>query len=390
MKCLRYLPYAMIAFCIVYALILIFNFANNCFANEYDIYGIDYADYYSAGKMTVSGDDCYNDKAHAKVLDQVTGRELNKLELNWIYPPTFMLYIAPLSLLPFNLSLIVWIALTLGLMTAAIFKLVPKCKNLAFLAIGFPGLFLNIKWGQNGFLSAAFLAFGIYFIEANPTLSGVMFGLLAYKPQLAVLPIMILVLNKKWRIVLWSCISGAASILISGLIFGCNSWANFTNSLGGSSNHFLQAWETYWQINPSFYSVIRLSGVEGTAAYILLALSSVAVIVLICRIWRATESSALKGSALILGIPFVMPYFLQYDLVILVIPLVLLAYDCFTRGYRLYELVILVLLFVFPLLNQALATSFQIQICPIILAAVLYMITRRVKKFPGRTEAKFT
>src|SRR5258708_23613927 len=67
------------------------------------------------------------------------------------------------------------------------------------LALAFPAVFINLGHGQNGLLTAAFLAAALLMLTRQPLLSGTLFRLLPHKPQLPlVLPIPLLSSNH-WR-----------------------------------------------------------------------------------------------------------------------------------------------------------------------------------------------
>lgn len=86
---------------------------------------------------------------------------------------------------------------------------------------------MNLRWGQNAFLSTALIAGGLYLIESNPIMAGLMFGLLTYKPQMAVFIFIVLLLTKQWKVFFWSCISAISFAIISCFIFGLDTWINF-------------------------------------------------------------------------------------------------------------------------------------------------------------------
>ena len=76
----------------------------------------DYANYWAAAKLALAGkpglayhlDDLY------RVQHQVFGTHC-RFGSGWYYPPTFLLAVLPLGLLPFLPSLFIWIGVTLGL-----------------------------------------------------------------------------------------------------------------------------------------------------------------------------------------------------------------------------------------------------------------------------------
>ena len=75
-----------------------------------------------------------------------------------------------------------------------------------------------------------------------------------------------------------------------------------------------------------------------------------------------------------------MPYYIQYDLMILCIPLILLAYDCLENGYHVVELFILFALWMMPLINWPIVYFTGVQISPFVLLIVMAMTILRVKQ----------
>jgi len=57
----------------------------------------------------------------------------------------------------------------------------------------------NIAAGQNGSLSAFFLAGALLTLERRPIVAGVLFGLMTFKPQLALLIAPTLLFGRHWR-----------------------------------------------------------------------------------------------------------------------------------------------------------------------------------------------
>ena len=355
---------------------------------EHQITGVDYADYYAAGRMVIEGNlaNIYHDPIHQQRLEEILGRDLS-FTLAWPYPPTFLLAIVPLAYLPFYASLITWLVLTLALVFFSVYKLVPKYPKLTLLALGFPGMYWTLKWGQNGFLSSGLIGFGLYFLESNPVLSGIIFGLLSYKPQIAIFPFLLLLFSKKWRVLLWSAISATVFAAISALVFGVGPWVNFFNSFFSTSSDRYLDWSNYALINPSLYSFFRIPIQSDLFSYAALAVCGIAVLLVACWIWRKSDNLALKGAALVIGIPLTTSYFLQYDLSILVIPLVLLAYDFARNGFKLSELIILEMLFLMPLINMRLVYATGVQICPVVLVIVLLMTLERART--GHKQGQF-
>ena len=169
---------------------------------------------------------------------------------------------------------------------------------------------MNLRWGQNGFLSTALLGFGIFFLEGNPVLAGLMFGLLVYKPQMAVFPLIILLLSKKWRVLKWTVVFAALSVVVSGVLFGFDLWVRFFQSFFSSTAGLLcDNGMSLAPIQPSFYSALRLAGLNDNVSYLLQAMLGILAAFAVWRVWKKTDRMALRGSALVLGIFLFNPYF---------------------------------------------------------------------------------
>ena len=79
---------------------------------------------------------------------------------DWKYPPTYLLLVLPLSLLPYVVSFICWLAVTASGFIYVIRRLIPK-HPLSWLLLVFPGTVHNFLAGQNAFLSTAMLGGGL-------------------------------------------------------------------------------------------------------------------------------------------------------------------------------------------------------------------------------------
>jgi len=346
-------------------------------------YGMGSALFYAVGQVMISSGKSANpyDTVNLRTeLEKVLERTIDQ-PMAWPYPPMILLLWAPLALFPYYIALFLWLSITFSLFCIAIYKLVPNCKQIALLACGFPGVFMNLSWGQNGFLNTALLGFGLYFMNTRPVISGLMFGLLTYKPNLAFVPFLLLLLTKKWPVLLWSMLFATVTAIVSGLVFGFDQWILYMNTFLTSSAAPLagSTWETTSMTQVSVYSALRLAGVELQYVSIITIITAITVTVAAWMVWQKTELLTLQGAALVISMFLIIPYARLYDLALLALPLVLLAYDCRLRGCHPFEIVILILLWTLPFLTIALAYTINVQICPIVLLLVLVMILIRAK-----------
>ena len=144
------------------------------------------------------------------------------------YPPTALLPLWPIGLLPYQAAFVAWIALSLG---AYLISIGGLTRSLAVLALLAPASTVAIAAGQSGFLLAALLIGGLRSLERRPILAGCLFGLLTCKPQFGLLLPVALLAAGQWR-----CVGAAAGMtavlaLVATLAFGSDAWAAWLHAM---------------------------------------------------------------------------------------------------------------------------------------------------------------
>ena len=132
----------------------------------------------------------------------------------WLYPPFFLFIAAALALMPYGAALVAWQAVTLALYLLTIWAILQSSFRGArsatsvgvtadplwlLLALAFPAVLINIGHGQNGFLTAALLGGALAMLDRRPLIAGILFGLLAYKPQFGLMIPVVLAASGRWR-----------------------------------------------------------------------------------------------------------------------------------------------------------------------------------------------
>src|SRR5208337_4328663 len=169
---------------------------------------------------------------------------------HWNYPPTFLLMVLPLALLPYAAAFICWLALTGSGFIYVIRRIIPQ-NPLSWLVLVFPGTVHNFLYGQNGFLSAAFLGGGLLLAERYPFAGGCLLGLLSYKPQLAFLVPLALAAGRYWKALLGAVISGVTLALASLVVLGSGVWLAFFKNLPLAADYMNRA--TVWKNMPTVF-----------------------------------------------------------------------------------------------------------------------------------------
>lgn len=299
----------------------------------------------------------------------------------WPYPPTALLLDLPLALAPYFVSLAVWLMVTLGLYLLVLYRLAPHPLTLIW-ALAFFGTFENFFFGQNGFLTAALLGGGLLFLEVSPIKSGLLFGLLSYKPHIALLIPLALIIGKRWQVLAMTLFSGLILILISIAVFGFDIWLLFLNNIAKTITNLHT--ESLWFAMPSIFAATRFAQYSQSVAWILHGIGMVSALLLLAWTWSRQTSQANQTAALVIAILLFSPHIWYYDLTILAIPLVWFWRDCYTRGWTPQEQFLLMLSWIMPVVNFILTVGFKLSNGPLYLAFPLAILLWRYHSERGR------
>ena len=293
----------------------------------------------------------------------------------WIYPPTYLLILFPIAYLPWLYSLVFYLATTLTLYLFALWKQIADPVIIVAL-LAFPAVWLNIRLGQNGFLVAGLLGFGLLFLKERPKIAGIFFGILCIKPHLAlIIPIALIAMNA------WSTIAIATFVALtlsfaSLLILGEPSWEGWFNSLN-IARGILENRSFHWVYSPSVYASIRLAGGSIVLAYIVQLLCTLLVVLVVWRIWKNSSSWPIKQGVVALACLLCSPYVYDYDLCLAGLAIVFFIRASRENGWLDGEKIVLVAVWLLPLIMIPVATFTSIQVGPLILLPMLLMFYRK-------------
>lgn len=171
------------------------------------------------------------------------------------------------------------------------------------------------------------------------------------------------------------------TVLCSVFLFGVDTWLAFFQYFFKQTPALLSSvWIKTAAIQPTLYTALRLFGIHGTLLDVLMGVVGIAATVVVMRVWKNTNRVALRGSAMILGMFTFIPYFIQYDLMLLCVPLMLLVQDYLEFGCRREEVILLILLWLLPLINMTIVNETLIQICPFTAIVELVLVLLRSKR----------
>src|SRR4029077_10754332 len=208
--------------------------------------GTDFSNVYAAGAYVLEGNPAAPFDPRLQHAREQAIFGANTPFYGWHYPPFFLAVAAALALMPYQLALIVWQGVTLGLYLLAIRAITlgallsplwggstghrpvgvgvdvvaREASNRTtptpppppqgggelpslwlLLALAYPAVFVNLGHGHNGFLTAALIGFALGQRARRRVLPEIVSGLLAYKPQFGLMIPLVLIATGRWRTV---------------------------------------------------------------------------------------------------------------------------------------------------------------------------------------------
>lgn len=337
----------------------------------------DFAAFWTAGRLVLSGDPsgAYGDAARQS-LAALFGPGTYP---PFFYPPTGLLLWLPFALLPFAGAAAIWVGGTAAAYAVAI-RTVLRTRSFTP-ALAFPAALFAALYGQNAMLSAALFGGAAATLGRAPILAGIFIGCLAYKPQLAILAPLALVVAGRWRAVLAATVTVAVLLAVSTAAFGVTAWAAFAAALPEASA---------WNANgaPGFskfsspYAAIRLMGGTANTAWVVQGLCAVLAIGILLAVIRRRPGGAAEIAMLVVATGFCVPFLGLYDIVIFMVAGAWLVSEASRTGWLPYERVTLALLYVSPLVIIVAMTR-DVALAPVALAILGGLVIRRVRHVDG-------
>ncbi len=300
------------------------------------------------------------------------------VRLYWLYPPTYLLVVAPLGLLPLTYSCILYLMGSFVGYLAVLKKFVPNNSVLLAL-IAFPAVWSNFRLGQNGYLITTLFGLALLLLPKSPRLAGIFIGALCIKPHLALMfPVALLAIGA-WSTILIAFVSGLIFIAASVYFLGFNAWEGWFNSLR-MARLILETYPFHWNFSPSVFALMRLSGAPLSLAYSAHFIVAILVASAVWKVWRTYSSWRIRQSILVLASILASPYMMDYDLTLLALPIALIANEGIEYGWMPSERQILMMLWALPMLMVFLSFYTSIQVGPIVLLLAIVFLMRRARR----------
>lgn len=145
-------------------------------------------------------------------------------------PPTFLLLLLPVGLLPFTLAYVSWVSASVAAFFATGFRL----TKFAWLAVFSPTFLFVTLIGQTTLLAGGLAVLGLSLAKRKSLISGIALGIAAcIKPQLVILAPLALIFLKDIRAILAAGLTGLTLMLATTAVFGASIWSDWVQSLAG-------------------------------------------------------------------------------------------------------------------------------------------------------------
>jgi len=279
----------------------------------------DFLVFWLAGKAALHGAaaPAYNPDLHHALEVAAAGHKFDG-SLPWRYSPLFFFIVAPLALLSYLPSFIVWVGSALAAFALTLSR-IARSPGGVLIACATPAVFINAICGQNGPLTATLIGAALLYLEERPVLSGVFIALLTYKPQFGVLFPVVLLAGGYWRVLLAAATACAAGLLASSLVFGFDTLPAFLHFLPITSNALLIHGENGFNKIQTVYGLMRWLGFGNAAGWVGQGFVVVSATGALLWLWKRDVPYALKAAGLATAVLLATPHLYAYDFAILMV-----------------------------------------------------------------------
>ena len=321
-----------------YVLILLKQYGHDWLVGSNgELFAVDFIGVWAAGHLAGAGapaaayDPALHALAHTAGLGHASAEHYP-----FPYPPFHLALAAALATFAYVPAFATWVAVSLTAYLWAAAGIVGSPRGALYMA-ACPAVLTNVYIGQNGLWSAALLGFGLVELERRPILAGVFLGLLAYKPQIAMLVPVALIAGGCWRALAAAALTVAALVIASLAYHGLATWQAFAAQLGAVGGLIAQTNLDVGKLQ-TLYGALRALGMPPQAALAAQIAAAAAAVAATFVIWRRPSPFALKAAGLAAATLMVSPYLFVYDLAVLMVAQAFLIRYAQDAGYDEFDL----------------------------------------------------
>lgn len=323
--------------------------------------GGDFVVFWSAAKVTLSdGAAAAYDYATLRQaeLAAVPGLAIGDGVLPWLYPPTSLLFLLVLGVLPYGLATFVFLAGGALCYVGGLCRILPRHAWLAGMA--FPGIAVVLATGQNALWLAGFAGLALANLRSRPALAGVLLGLVTIKPHLALVFPLALLCARNWR-ALGALVATALALALAALLaFGTAPYVAFLHNAAAARAELEQGTALLGRM-PSVFAAVKMVSGSLAWSYALHIVVALAAVCAVAYAWARPCSFALRAAVLCCAALLVPPYLYDYDLAFLGLAIGWLGVHGYRNGWLPGERELLIGLWLLPLSGMTLGGWLGVQ-----------------------------
>ncbi|OXJ30492.1 hypothetical protein CFB82_27980 [Burkholderia sp. HI2714] len=347
--------------------------------------GPDYAVFWSASYVMLHGSpwQAYDLPTFSRLAADLFPQFRREDLVAWLYPPTNLLLVTPLALLPYAVGYPLFVAfgvVVFGFASSRVSGLgaTPGLRRIgAFALLAAPCVFVTGMFGQNAFLTASCAALAVCWADRRPMWAGLCIGLLSAKPQMALLFPFVLVATRAWRTIAWAALATAAFAALSVLICGVESLRLFVAGTALARTLLLEQGIVFWLASPAPFAAFRLAGLPPGAAYAAQACIAALAIAAACIVWMRSRDVRLRAAVLAVATLAANPYVWHYELAWLGIAIACLLAIGWQDGWLRGEQTAIALMWLLPAVEYLNPWLQGPQLGPVVTLFALLVLLRR-------------
>jgi len=345
----------------------------------------DFVSFYAAGKMVLQGTPAlaYDRAAHYALEQAITEPGIGYQY--FFYPPVYLLLCAALAVLPYLVSFVLFQAVTLGFFLWVLRQLIGHHRGWWVAALAFPPVYWAMGLGQNSFLTAGLLGWGMLLLVPRPFLAGLALGALCYKPHFGLLLPLVLLLGRQWMAIAGAAVSVLGLSGLTVLLFGTETWQAYLLAMQSSRDVYESGTIDFIGMATPFGGAL-LTGLAPAKAHVVQIVATLATAALVGWIWVRGAVLEVRAPALAAGTLLAVHLALIYDVVLVLLAMAFLVRAGSATGFRagektVYFVAYLVLLLVTKWLAlRGAEPAPPIPLVPLVSAAILVLCLRRAMK----------
>lgn len=279
----------------------------------------DFVSFYAAGALAMQGTPAlaYDQAVHFALEQKITAPGIGYQY--FFYPPVYLLLCAPLSLLPYLISYVLFQIVTLAFFLWVLSRIMGSAgRGWMVAALAFPPVFWVLGLGQNSFLTAGLMGLGMLLLPTRPFLAGLALGAMCYKPHFGLLFPLVLLIGRQWLAIAGAAASVLGLAGLSVALFGVETWQAYLLAVQSSRAVYESGSIDFIGMATPFGGAL-LMGFSPTVAHIVQTGAMAATACVVGWVWWSGASLATRAAAVAAGTLLAVHLALIYDVLLLLL-----------------------------------------------------------------------